>query len=147
MFKNLDIEHTGFTEEQINVLLDVEPWLEGKMHAWYLHHSQVDPVLPINRLPRHIQRKWHNREYYQLATTRVDEDILAKMISSHVCLNPPMRSERPRAVPMPCAALPSERRKVRSLRIFWDYRLPSFARTAPFSSATSSILSTMATTK
>lgn len=78
VFKNLDIEHTGFTEEQINVLLDVEPWLEGKMHAWYLHHSQVDPVLPINRLPRHIQRKWHNREYYQLATTRVDEDIFGE---------------------------------------------------------------------
>lgn len=78
IFKNLDLEHTGFTDAQINVLLDVEPWLEEKMRAWYLHHSRFDPVLPINRLPRHIQRKWHNREYYQLATSRVGDDVFGE---------------------------------------------------------------------
>jgi Uncharacterized proteins, LmbE homologs len=77
IFQNLDSEHTGFSEEQIDVLLDTEPWLDAKINAWSLH-NQVDPVLPINRLPRHIQRKWHNREYYQLATSRVGDDVVGE---------------------------------------------------------------------
>lgn len=78
VFKNLDLEHTGFTEEQISVLLDVEPWQEEKAQALTMHRSKINPVLPINRLPRDIQRKWHGSEHFQLATSRVGDDVLGE---------------------------------------------------------------------
>lgn len=74
VFKNLDLEHTGFDDDQISVLLDVEPWQGEKKSSWDMHRSNVDSVLPILRLPRELQRKWRSSEYFQLATSRVGSD-------------------------------------------------------------------------
>ena len=32
--RDLDVEHMGFTDEQINVVLDVDCWQETKTQAW-----------------------------------------------------------------------------------------------------------------
>ena len=74
VFKNLDLEHTGFDDNQISVLLDVESWQDEKKRSWNMHRSNVDSVLPIIRLPRELQRKWRSTEYFQLATSRVGND-------------------------------------------------------------------------
>ncbi|GCF09066.1 PIG-L family deacetylase [Dictyobacter arantiisoli] len=78
VFKNLDLEHTGFDDNQINVLLDVEHWQDEKKHSWEMHQSKVDAVLPILRLPRELQRKWRSTEYFQLATSRVGNDVVGE---------------------------------------------------------------------
>ncbi|GCE25781.1 hypothetical protein KDA_12650 [Dictyobacter alpinus] len=75
VFKNLDLEHSGFDDDQISVLLDVENWQLAKKQSWDMHRSEVDTVLPIIRLPRELQRKWRSTEYFQLATSRVGNDI------------------------------------------------------------------------
>ncbi|HTI14445.1 MAG TPA: PIG-L deacetylase family protein [Dictyobacter sp.] len=77
VFKDLDLDNLGFPDDQINVLLDVEPWQEKKNRSWDMHRSQVNPAnLPISRLPKELQRKWRSNEYYQLATSRVGPDLL-----------------------------------------------------------------------
>ncbi|GER87153.1 hypothetical protein KDW_13150 [Dictyobacter vulcani] len=78
VFKNLDLEHTGFDDDQISVLLDVEDWQVEKKRSWDMHRSEVDTVLPIIRLPRELQRKWRSTEYFQLATSRVGNDVMGE---------------------------------------------------------------------
>lgn len=78
IFKNLDLEHSGFDDTQISVLLDVEAWQNEKKLSWDMHRSEVDSVLPIIRLPRELQRKWRSSEYFQLATSRVGNDVMGE---------------------------------------------------------------------
>ncbi|GCE04153.1 PIG-L family deacetylase [Dictyobacter aurantiacus] len=78
VFKNLDLEHSGFDDNQISVLLDVEDWQQEKKRSWDMHRSEVDSVLPIIRLPRELQRKWRSSEYFQLATSRVGNDNMGE---------------------------------------------------------------------
>jgi LmbE family N-acetylglucosaminyl deacetylase len=85
VFKNLDLEHTGFTEDQIHILLDVEAWQDEKARALTMHRSNINSILPINRLPREIQRKWYSSEHFQLATSRVGDDVMGENdLFSHV---------------------------------------------------------------
>ncbi|GAC1364044.1 MAG: PIG-L family deacetylase [Ktedonobacteraceae bacterium] len=78
IFKDLDLEQSGLADNQISVLLDVERWQELKARSWAMHRSQMDPSLPITRLPKELQRKWRSSEYFQLATSRVGNDIIGE---------------------------------------------------------------------
>jgi LmbE family N-acetylglucosaminyl deacetylase len=74
-FSKLDPEKLGMPDEQISVWLDVEPWWETKSRSWSMHRTQMDPNGPLARLPEETQRKWRSRECFQLAASRVGQDI------------------------------------------------------------------------
>lgn len=78
IFRDLDLEHSGLADEQISVLLDAENWQELKAQSWAMHRSQMNPSLPLARLPKEMQRKWRSSEYFQLATSRVGNDIIGE---------------------------------------------------------------------
>ena len=78
VFKDLDITQLGLLDEQINVLLDVEPWYEAKARSWAKHRTQMNPNTPLARLPEELQRKWRSTECYQLAASRVGPDIVGE---------------------------------------------------------------------
>ncbi len=72
--RDLDIEHMGFSDDQINVVLDVERWQEQKALAGAKHRTQANSGGPFALLPQEMQRRWRSTEYYQLATSRVGPD-------------------------------------------------------------------------
>jgi len=72
--RDLDVEHMGFTDEQINVVLDVDRWQETKAQAWSKHRTQRNSNPVISLLPQEMQRKLRSTEYYQLVATRVGPD-------------------------------------------------------------------------
>jgi LmbE family N-acetylglucosaminyl deacetylase len=75
IFENVDISQAGLSDDQIQVVLNVEQWQETKTDAQAMHRTLSSPVMPISRLPRESQRKWRNTEYFQLATSRVGTDL------------------------------------------------------------------------
>ncbi|HEU5230400.1 MAG TPA: PIG-L family deacetylase [Ktedonobacteraceae bacterium] len=78
VFKDLDINQMGLSDDQISVLLDVEPWHETKARSWAKHRTQMNPNTPLARLPEELQRKWRSTECYQLAASRVGPDIVGE---------------------------------------------------------------------
>lgn len=74
-FSNLDPDKLGMPDEQINVRLDVEPWLETKARSWAMHRTQMDPNSFMTKIPEELQRKWRGFECFHLAATRVGPDI------------------------------------------------------------------------
>ncbi len=74
-FSNLDPEKLGIPDELISVRLNVEPYLETKNRSWSMHRTQLDPNNAMAQIPAEIQRQWRSHEYYQLAATRVGEDV------------------------------------------------------------------------
>ena len=74
-FSNLDPDKLGMPDEQINVRLDVEPWLETKARSWAMHRTQMDPNNVMAKIPEELQRKWRGFECFHLAATRVGPDI------------------------------------------------------------------------
>jgi LmbE family N-acetylglucosaminyl deacetylase len=77
-FATLDPDTLGLPDDQISVLLDVEPWQETKARAWNLHRTQMNPNAPFARMPQEIQRKWNGTESYQLAASRVGPDMMGE---------------------------------------------------------------------
>ena len=75
VFKDFDINQMGLPDDQISVLLDVEPWNETKARSWAKHRTQMNPNTPLARLPEDLQRKWRSTECYQLAASRVGPDV------------------------------------------------------------------------
>lgn len=78
VFKDLDINQMGLPDDQISVLLDVEPWHETKARSWARHRTQMNPNTPLARLPEELQRKWRGTECYQLAASRVGPDVVGE---------------------------------------------------------------------
>lgn len=78
IFKDLDLGHAGFADDQVSVLLDVERFQEIKARSWAAHRTQMNPSLPISRLPKEMQRKWRSSEYFQLASSRVGPDVVGE---------------------------------------------------------------------
>lgn len=74
-FKDVDPQKLGIPDDQISVLLDVEPWQEQKTRAWETHRTQMNPNTPMAQMPIELQRKWRSTECYQLATSRVGPDV------------------------------------------------------------------------
>lgn len=74
-FSNLDPDKLGMPDEQIDVRLNVEPWLETKARSWAMHRTQMDPNNFMAKIPEELQRKWRGFETYHLAATRVGPDI------------------------------------------------------------------------
>jgi hypothetical protein len=72
--RDLDVEHMGFTDEQINVVLDVDRWQEDKALAWSKHRTQRNSNPIVSLLPQELQRKLRSTEYYHLVTSRVGQD-------------------------------------------------------------------------
>lgn len=77
-YKNMPLDQLGLTDEQISVLLDVERWQEVKARAAAQHRTNRNPNTPLSRLPEDLQRTWYNSEFYQLATSRVGQDIIGE---------------------------------------------------------------------
>jgi LmbE family N-acetylglucosaminyl deacetylase len=78
VFRSLDIDQLGLADDQISVALDVERWRDAKKRAWNMHKTQKGTGATTNRMPDELQRKLHNTEYYQLATSRVGPDIVGE---------------------------------------------------------------------
>ena len=78
LYKNINLNHLGLTDNQISLLLDVENWNETKTRASAQHRTNKNPNTPLSHLPEEIQRTWHNAEYYQLATSRVGPDVVGE---------------------------------------------------------------------
>ena len=78
VFKDFDINQMGLADDQISVLLDVEPWNETKARSWAKHRTQMNPNTPLARLPEDLQRKWRGTECYQLAASRVGPDVVGE---------------------------------------------------------------------
>ncbi len=74
-FSNLDPEKLGIPDDLINIRLNVEQWLETKNHSWSMHRTQMDPSTPLAQMPEEIQRQWRSHEVYQLAASRVGQDV------------------------------------------------------------------------
>lgn len=72
--RDLDIEHMGLTDEQINIVLDVDRWQETKALALSKHRTQKNSTPLISLLPKEMQHKLRSTEYYQLVATRVGPD-------------------------------------------------------------------------
>nr|BBH90539.1 hypothetical protein KTC_52900 [Thermosporothrix sp. COM3] len=77
-FKGLDPSKLGMTDEQISVVLDVEQWSDRKEWAMSRHRTLVNPSSPFAQIPPELQRRWRATEYYQLATSRVGEDVVGE---------------------------------------------------------------------
>ncbi len=78
VFKNLDPDTLGLSDEQIVVRLNVEKWHEAKAHSWAMHRTQVNPNTLMARLPEELQYRWRSLECYQLATSRVGPDVIGE---------------------------------------------------------------------
>jgi LmbE family N-acetylglucosaminyl deacetylase len=74
--RDLDVEQMGFTDEQVNVVLDVDRWQETKALAWSKHCTQRNSNPIVSLLPQEMQRKLRSTEYYQLVATRVGPDTV-----------------------------------------------------------------------
>ncbi|GHO75618.1 hypothetical protein KSD_33890 [Ktedonobacter sp. SOSP1-85] len=77
-FKNADPQTLGLTDEQINIVLDVERWQDDKVLAASQHRTQVNPSNPVAQMLPEFQRKLRATEYYQLATSRVGDDTMGE---------------------------------------------------------------------
>lgn len=71
----LDPEQMGLPDEQIDVRLDVQSYLETKGRSWARHRTQMNPNSSFAQIPQEVQRAWRNYEHYHLAATRVGPDI------------------------------------------------------------------------
>ena len=71
----LDPEKLGLSDEQIDVRLDIEPFLEAKGRSWAMHRTQMDPNSAMAQIPEELQRQWRIYEYFHLAATRVGPDV------------------------------------------------------------------------
>ncbi|HEY1354049.1 MAG TPA: PIG-L family deacetylase [Ktedonobacteraceae bacterium] len=71
----LDPEKLGLADEQIDICLNVERYLETKGRSWSMHRTQVNPGSAMARIPEELQREWRRSEYYHLAATRVGPDV------------------------------------------------------------------------
>ncbi len=71
----LDPEKLGMSDEQIDVRLDVQPYLETKGRSWAMHRTQMNPNSPMARIPEEVQLQWRRNEYFHLAATRVGPDV------------------------------------------------------------------------
>lgn len=78
VFSGVDIGKLGLADDQISVVLDVDRWQEAKARSWAMHRTQMNPNMPLARLPKEMQRKWRGTENYQLAATRVGSDIVGE---------------------------------------------------------------------
>jgi len=74
-FKDLDPEKLGIPDEQISIRLDVERWQETKARSWSMHRTQLNSNIIMTQLPEEVQRRWRRYEYYQLAASRVGQDV------------------------------------------------------------------------
>ncbi len=77
-FKDIDINRLGLAEEQISVLIDVERWRNQKMQASAQHRTYKNPMTPLLHLPEEQQQKWYDIEFFQLATSRVGDDVIGE---------------------------------------------------------------------
>jgi LmbE family N-acetylglucosaminyl deacetylase len=77
-FKGQDPNTLGLTDDQINVILDVERWQETKARSWAMHRTQKNPNTPMAHMPIELQRKWRSTEFYQMATSRVGPDVIGE---------------------------------------------------------------------
>jgi LmbE family N-acetylglucosaminyl deacetylase len=78
VFKDVDPQTLGLPDEQISVLLDVEPWQDAKARSWAMHRTQMGSGAALARMPEELQRKWRSTECYQLATSRVGPDVVGE---------------------------------------------------------------------
>ncbi|HEX4715193.1 MAG TPA: PIG-L family deacetylase [Ktedonobacteraceae bacterium] len=74
----LDPEKLGLPDEQIDVRLDVQPYLETKGRSWAMHRTQMNPNNSMARIPEEIQLQWRRYEYFHLAATRVGPDVASE---------------------------------------------------------------------
>ena len=74
-FSGLDTEKLGIPDELISVWLDVAQWQETKDRSWAMHRTQMDPNNVLAKLPPEVLRKWRGQECYQLAASRVGDDV------------------------------------------------------------------------
>jgi N-acetyl-1-D-myo-inositol-2-amino-2-deoxy-alpha-D-glucopyranoside deacetylase len=65
----------GIPDESLSVWLDVEQWRETKDRSWAMHRTQMNPNNPLSQIPEDVQKKWREREYFQLAASRVGPDV------------------------------------------------------------------------
>lgn len=78
VFKDLDPNTLGLSDEQIAVRLNVEKWQEAKAHSWAMHRTQMDPNTLMAQIPEELQHRWRSLECYQLATSRVGPDVVGE---------------------------------------------------------------------
>lgn len=71
----LDPTQLGLPDEQIDVSLDIEPFLAAKNRSWAMHRTQMNPNNFMAQIPEEIQRRWRKYEYFHLAATRVGPDV------------------------------------------------------------------------
>lgn len=74
----LDPEQLGLADEQIDVCLDVRPYLDAKGRSWSMHRTQINPNSSFAQIPQEVQREWRSNEYYHLAATRVGFDVVGE---------------------------------------------------------------------
>ncbi len=73
----------GTPDEEIDVIMHVEPWVERRMAAWACHRSQHNPKGFSATMPDGVRREMAAHEHYLLAAARVPlpagvtEDLLA----------------------------------------------------------------------
>ncbi|MGC8780701.1 MAG: PIG-L deacetylase family protein [Anaerolineae bacterium] len=73
----------GTPDEEIDVTMHVEPWVERRMAAWDCHRSQHNPKGFSTTMPDGVRREMAAHEHYQLAIARVPlpegvkDDLLA----------------------------------------------------------------------
>ncbi len=75
LFSNLDPDKLGIPDELISVWLDVESWSQTKDNSWSKHRTQAGSASFREQLPEEIQRKWRKYECFQLAASRVADDL------------------------------------------------------------------------
>src|SRR5258708_13418590 len=63
----LDPEKLGLPDEQIDVRLDVQPYLETKGRSWAMHRTQMNPNNSMAQIPEDIHLQWRRYEYFLLA--------------------------------------------------------------------------------
>jgi LmbE family N-acetylglucosaminyl deacetylase len=73
----------GTPDEEIDVIMHVEPWVERRMAAWACHRSQHNPKGFSATMPDGVRREMAANEHYLLAAARVPlpegvtDDLLA----------------------------------------------------------------------
>ncbi len=78
VFKGINPNTLGLSDEQIAVRLHVEQWQEAKARSWAMHRTQMNPNTMMAQIPEELQQHWRSLECYQLATSRVGPDVLGE---------------------------------------------------------------------
>ncbi len=78
VFKDVDPNTLGLSDEQIAVRLNVETWQEDKARSWAMHRTQMNPNTVMAQIPEELQRRWRSIECFQLATSRVGPDVIGE---------------------------------------------------------------------